>query len=31
MGQLEFANVPVKGWIIDADVHGLLDGPGGVV
>ena len=31
VGQLEFANFHVKGLIIDPDVHGLLDGPGGVV
>ena len=23
-GQLEFANVPIKGWIIVPDVHGLF-------
>ena len=27
VGQLKLANVPVKGWIIDLDVHGLLCGP----
>ena len=27
MGQLELASVPVKGWIIDPDVYGLLRGP----
>ena len=26
-GQLELANVPIEGWIIDPDVLGLLDGP----
>ena len=31
MGQLKFANVPVKGWIIDPDVHGLFDGSSGVL
>ena len=31
VGQLEFTNVPIKGWIIDPDTHGLLDGPCGVV
>ena len=31
MGQLELANVPIKGWIIDPDVHGLLHGPCDVV
>ena len=31
VGQLEFANVPIKGWIIDPDIHGLLDGPNGIV
>ena len=31
MEQLEFANVPFKGWIIDPDEHSLLDGPSGVV
>ena len=29
--QLEFANVPVKEWIINPSVHGLLDGPSDVV
>ena len=29
--ELEFANVPLKGCIIDPDVHGLLDGPSCVV
>ena len=28
---MEFANVPVQGWIIDPKVHGLLDSPSGVV
>ena len=27
-GQLEPVYVPIKGWIIDLDVHSLLDGPG---
>ena len=27
MRQLEFANIPIEGWIIGPDVHGLLDGP----
>ena len=27
VGQLEFANVPTEGWIIDPDEHGLFDGP----
>ena len=27
MGQLELANVPLEGWIIDPVVHGILDGP----
>ena len=31
VGQLDFANVPIKGWIIDPDVHGLPDGPLDVV
>ena len=31
VGQLEFDNVPVKGWIIDPDVHGLIYGPSSVV
>ena len=31
MGQLDFANVPIKRWMIDPDVHGLLEGPTGVV
>ena len=30
-GQLELANVPIEGWIIDPDVHGLFDGPCDVV
>ena len=29
MGQLEL--VPIKGWIIDPDVPGLLDGPSNTV
>ena len=28
---MEFANVSVRGWIIEPDVHGLLDGPSGGV
>ena len=31
MGQLELDNVPIKVWIIDPDVHGLLYGSFGVV
>ena len=31
MGQLEFANIPVEGWITDTDVCGLLDGSCDVV
>ena len=31
LGQLEFANDPIQGWIIDPDVYGLLDGPCDVV
>ena len=31
VGQLEIANVPVKGWIIDHDVYGLLYGSSDVV
>ena len=31
MGQVELANVPIKGWSIDPDVHGLLGGFSGVV
>ena len=27
MGKLELVNIPIEGWIIDLDVHGLLDGP----
>ena len=27
----ELANVPFEGWIINPDVHGLLDGPCDVV
>ena len=30
-GKLELAYVPIKGWIIDPDVHGLLDGHGNTV
>ena len=28
MEQLVFSQVPVKGWVIDSNEHGLLDGPG---
>ena len=28
MGQLVFAQVPVEGWVIYHNEHGLLDGPG---
>ena len=31
VGQLKVANIPVEGWIIDPDVHGLLNGPCDVV
>ena len=31
VGQLELHHVPVEIWIIDPDVHGLLDGPCNVV
>ena len=31
VGQLVFVQVPVEGWVIDADKHGLLDGPCDVV
>ena len=31
VGQLECAYVPIKEWITDADVHGLLGGPGNTV
>ena len=31
VGQLKLANVPVKGWIIDPVLHGLLYSPGDVV
>ena len=31
LGQLEFDNVPVKGWIIDPDVNGLIYAPSSVV
>ena len=30
-GYLELVYVPFKGWIIDPDVHGLLDSPGNTV
>ena len=26
LGQMELANVPSEGWVIDPDKHGLLDG-----
>ena len=29
--QLEFTSIPLKGWLIDPDVHGFLDSVGGVV
>ena len=28
MGQLVFPQIPIEGWVIDMDDHGLLDGPG---
>ena len=31
MGQLVFSQVPVEGWVIDADKHGLLNCPGDTV
>ena len=31
VGQLELAIVPIEGWIIDPDEHGLLDGSSDVV
>ena len=31
MGQLVFSNVPVEGWIIDPDIHGLHDGASDVM
>ena len=31
VGQLEHVYVSIKGWIIDPDVYGLLDGPGDLV
>ena len=31
VGQLELSSVPVKGWVIDPDVYGLLYGPCNVV
>ena len=31
VGQWEPADDPVKGWIIDPHVHGILDGPSDVV
>ena len=30
VGQLEYVNVSLKEWIIDPDIHGLLDAPSGV-
>ena len=29
--QLLLAHIPVKGWVINPDEHGLLDGPGDVL
>ena len=26
--QLVLAQIPIKGWVINPDEHGLLDGPG---
>ena len=31
VGQLELAYFPIKGWIIEHNVHGLLDGPGDIM
>ena len=31
MGQLELAQIPVEGWVIDPYEHDLLDGPGNAV
>ena len=31
VGQMKLPSVPVKGWIIGIDIHGLLDGPSNVV
>ena len=31
VGQLELANIPFEGYIIDPGIHGLLDGPYNVV
>ena len=31
VGQLELAYLPIMEWIIDPDVHGLLDHPGNTV
>ena len=28
MWKLAFSYVLVEGWVIDSDIHGLLDGPG---
>ena len=27
VGQMEFVNVSIEGWIIGCDLHGFLDGP----
>ena len=31
VGQLELANMPIEGWVIDTDVHSLLAGSCNVV
>ena len=31
MGQLIFPNIPVEGWVICPDKHGLLDHPGDAI
>ena len=31
MWRLVFSCVPVEGWVIDSDIHGLLDDPGGTL
>ena len=31
VGQLEIVYIPVKGWIIDPDVHGYFDGTSDIV
>ena len=31
VGQLQLLNIPIQEWIIDPDVHGLLDGPWDIV